>query len=149
MIKTFQKNISEQRYWIDLYSAIFWANKNIVLCNEVYKLGMPYPDGEGNRPAQWYITEWSDADVKNLKEWFPGLDIRFCKQIGLYVLGVHEWGTPWRDCRTPCKLEWLHGCHNWDRFGHMSYTVDINLAGNILHKTVHFYMSDKVYHEEG
>ena len=107
-------------YYIDYYSAVHWLNGDLILFNDIHEIDEEFfielyekkEDGDLGDPVeiyQYFLTNYSDDDVKWMQETFPQLHFAFSQKMGLWVLCVDHFGTSWDYVWTRCELDWVKG----------------------------------------
>lgn len=108
------------RYYIDYYSAVHWLNGDLILFNNIHEIDEEffielYEEGENGDLGdpveiyQYFLTNYSDDDVKWMQKTFPQLHFAFSQKLGLWVLCVDHYGTSWDYVWTQCELDWVKG----------------------------------------
>lgn len=112
----------EKNFLTTYRNAIDWLNPNLILCDDIAEVDPSVfenarfnwsntkdaetgevvdDDFEGRtyesqvEVMQWFLTSLSEFDVKFLEEHFEGMLFTYSEKLGLYVLCVDFWGTPW------------------------------------------------------
>lgn len=101
-------------YYIDYFSAVHWLNGALVLFNDIHEIDPDFyfetyneETQEENEIFQYFITNYSDNEVKWMRKTFPDLIFEFSNKLGLWILCVDHYGTSWDYVWTRCELDWI------------------------------------------
>lgn len=91
--------------------AVEWLKGGLVLCNNIVDLddtiwdnfnrNIYDEDGRADDIFQWYITNYSENDVKWLTKSFDLL-FTYSEKLDCYILAVDHYGTSWD--YVPCEV---------------------------------------------
>ena len=102
--------MKKPHYYIDYYSAVHWLHSSLILFNEINAFD-PYFlesisdfDYENDEIFQFFLTSYSDDDVKWLQKTFPDLIFGYSEKMNLWILCVDHFGTSWDYVWTKCCL---------------------------------------------
>ena len=89
--------------YTDFATACKWIG-NKILCNEIQEIDssifdnmrFDFEDDDGNTIDiyQWFITDCNENDVEFLEKTFD-MKFTYSDMLGLYILCVTHFGTPW------------------------------------------------------
>lgn len=100
--------------YTDLVTVTTWLKgRNMVLCNEIDKIDetvrLNAEDVDFEDIFQFYITDFSEDDVKYLQASFEGLLFSYSDKLNCYIWLMDRFGTPWTGEAVGVKREMV-----WD-----------------------------------
>ena len=102
--------MKKTRYYIDYYSAVHWLHGSLILFNEINEFDPFFLesisdfDYENDEIYQYFLTSYSDDEIKWLRKIFPDLIFGYSDKMNLWILCVDHFGTMWSGVWTKCEL---------------------------------------------
>lgn len=94
-------------------AAVHWLHKPLILCNNITEVDPSVLDNmrkelydeeteEYIEIYQWFLTGFSDFDIKWMEKTYPDLIFSYSDKLDLWVLCVDHCGTGWNYVMTTC-----------------------------------------------
>lgn len=108
--------MSHKNFSCSYKTAVNWLNNKCILANNICEIDPSVYDNarfdiyddetdEFMEVYSWFLTDCSTDDVEFLEQHFSGLHFTYSDLLGMYVLCVTHFGTPWDGVMVETDLE--------------------------------------------